>query len=146
MGYSFKGSCVYVSVAARNAQYTISIDAQETIYGESSDSTTTPGNCTFGWMRTNLTATDTHYLEISVLGSAAGRRDTESWALELQNFVITQPDSSATGISGSTDSASTASAKAGSGSGSTNAASTNMTHSSLAILAFIFALYLHVIL
>ncbi|KAJ7093794.1 hypothetical protein C8R44DRAFT_815137 [Mycena epipterygia] len=93
MGYSFEGSCVYLSITSSNAQYVISIDGDETDYGASGDTTPTPSNCTFGWSRTNLTATGSHFLQISVFGASTiggHRRDADSgeaWALAIENLV-----------------------------------------------------------
>jgi len=121
MGYSFTGTCVYLSVSSNNAQYIVSIDSDETQYGSSSSTTPAPSNCTFGWTRTNLTGTSTHFLQISVFGAIDSRRDIEApWALEIQNLVITKPDSSV-----STNSQAEASTTAV-GSGSLNAASTTL--------------------
>ncbi|KAJ6456893.1 hypothetical protein C8R45DRAFT_1185006, partial [Mycena sanguinolenta] len=87
MSFPFTGTCVYVSVMSLNAQYTITIDGEETDYGAPSGATTTPSNCTFGWSRTNLTA-EVHSIGISVSGAIHERRDIEApWSLELQNLV-----------------------------------------------------------
>ncbi|KAJ7726325.1 hypothetical protein DFH07DRAFT_852852 [Mycena maculata] len=99
MQYSFTGSCIYLSIASNNAGFGISIDGELTEYGENDNSVTTPTNCTFGWSRTNLTATVEHTFEIFANGPSSisnSRRDAgDSWVLEVQNLVITQPNASA---------------------------------------------------
>ncbi|KAJ7252203.1 hypothetical protein C8J57DRAFT_1351368, partial [Mycena rebaudengoi] len=99
MVYSFTGTSIYISVASRNARYTITLDGVETEYGALISTSQTPSNCTFGWTRTGLSATSSHSLRIVVSGASEsavnGRRDiTSPWGLEIQNLVITQPDSS----------------------------------------------------
>ncbi|KAJ6471441.1 hypothetical protein C8R45DRAFT_1014388 [Mycena sanguinolenta] len=123
MSFSFTGTCVYVSVASLNAQYSITIDGDETEFGSLSGATPTPGNCTFGWSRTNLTAEE-HLIGISIFGLTDERRDIEAlWSLEVQNLVITQPSSASVSLSEG-QSSSTASAKAGD-TGNLSAASMN---------------------
>jgi len=71
----------------------------------------------------NLSATGSHLIEITIFGASDSdtKRDLEEpWMVEIQNLVVTQPDSSAS-LSGSSSSAT----KAGSDSGSLSAASTN---------------------
>ncbi|KAF8180781.1 hypothetical protein K438DRAFT_1976599 [Mycena galopus ATCC 62051] len=122
MFYSFTGTAIYVCVASLNAQYTVSIDGTDTQYG-SLGSVPTPSNCTFGWQQTDLSI-GVHTFTIDVDGAIdSASRDIEApWALELQNFVITQASSS---VSDSAEpSHATASAKAGSGVGTLSAAST----------------------
>ncbi|KAJ7721895.1 hypothetical protein B0H16DRAFT_1790163 [Mycena metata] len=111
MAYTFTGTCIYLSVASSNAQYMVTIDGEDTNYGLNVDSPPTPSNCTFGWSRTDLSATGEHFLEISIFGPVENaRRDSgDPWTLEIQNLAITQPESSASGSSV------TASAKAGDG-------------------------------
>lgn len=70
----------------------------------------------------NLSATGSHLIEITIFGASDSdtKRDLEEpWMVEIQNLVVTQPDSSAS-LSGSSSSAT----KAGS-EGSLSAASTN---------------------
>ncbi|KAJ6555351.1 hypothetical protein DFH09DRAFT_1280417 [Mycena vulgaris] len=142
--YDFQATSIYLSVASINAQYTISIDSEETSYGLLSVSTAAPTNCTFGWSKTNLSVSVTHYLQITVNGPAAnGRRDsTGDWALELQNLVITQPGSSTSrAASGVPSSASTASTQTGSASSSVPS---NLTHFLVAFLSLSFLLFIYV--
>ncbi|KAJ7818976.1 hypothetical protein B0H14DRAFT_3876836 [Mycena olivaceomarginata] len=97
MLYSFTGehrTSIYLSVASSNAQYMVTFDGEETNYGDpnSSNSTSTPGNCTFGWSRTNL-STGPHLLGIMIFGASISdtTRDFESpWSVEVQNLVVTQ--------------------------------------------------------
>ncbi|KAJ7369128.1 hypothetical protein DFH08DRAFT_796921 [Mycena albidolilacea] len=91
---SWDGDCV----ASSNAQYMGTFDGEETNYGDpnSSNSTSTSGNCTFGWSGTNL-STGPHLLGIMIFGASSSdtKRDFESpWSVEVQNLVATQPDSS----------------------------------------------------
>lgn len=86
------GSSIYLCVASNNGQWTVTFDGEETAYGSFAyRSTPTPGNCTFGWSSTNLSA-GSHIFEITVEGAAdpgdTKKRDTElPWMVEVQNLV-----------------------------------------------------------
>ncbi|KAJ6541611.1 hypothetical protein B0H19DRAFT_1173822 [Mycena capillaripes] len=98
MSFSFTGTSVYVSVASKNAAYAIEFNGETITYGGDTNSIPTPGNCTFGWSKTDLSVTGTHILNIYLHGpsDSFSKRDLESpWSVEIQNLVITQPDSSA---------------------------------------------------
>ncbi|KAJ7369116.1 hypothetical protein DFH08DRAFT_947983 [Mycena albidolilacea] len=98
MMYSFTGehrTSIYLSVVSNNAQYVVFLDGEETTYGDphSSSSTLTPGNCTFGWSRTNLSTTP-HLFSIMILGASISdaKRDFGSpWSVEVQNLVTIHP-------------------------------------------------------
>jgi hypothetical protein len=76
--------------ASINAHYTVALDAEVTEYGGTSSigQTNAPANCTYGWWADNLDSS-LHSVEISVYGGREldGRRDTQDWRFELQNFV-----------------------------------------------------------
>ncbi|KAJ7458476.1 hypothetical protein FB451DRAFT_1273228 [Mycena latifolia] len=143
MMYSFKGTSIYLSIASNNAQYVIALDEEETDYGSPFNSIQVPSNCTFGWMRTNLSATTTHSLFITIIGASNGdsRRDIDGpWSLEIQNLVVTQPTSSSGLPSGVSSGASTASAKAGAGGDdSPSGAAPTAIPAALALLAILAA-------
>ncbi|KAJ7810581.1 hypothetical protein B0H14DRAFT_2607175 [Mycena olivaceomarginata] len=108
MEYNFTGTSVYVSIASDSARFSISIDGEVTDYGSASTASgaETPGNCTFGWSQTNLTPGTPHVLEIILFGSTEDsmRRAPAApapFTLEIQNFVITQNDTTAAAAGGS---------------------------------------------
>ncbi|KAJ7917417.1 hypothetical protein B0H13DRAFT_2269494 [Mycena leptocephala] len=107
MEYNFTGTSVYVNIASDNTRFSISIDGEATDYGSASTASgaETFGNCTFGWSRTNLTPGTPHVLEIILFGPAEDslRRAPAApapFTLEIQNFVITQNDTTAAAAGG----------------------------------------------
>ncbi|KAJ7214555.1 hypothetical protein GGX14DRAFT_563372 [Mycena pura] len=87
MSYDFTGTAIYLSFASNNAVIDIMLDDDEVTYGDDG-SPETPGNCTFGWQRTGLSA-GTHNLFIDPLGSQFNLNGplNPPWYFELQNFV-----------------------------------------------------------
>ncbi|KAJ6529544.1 hypothetical protein DFH09DRAFT_1370976 [Mycena vulgaris] len=145
MSFSFTGTSVYVSVASRNAAYAIEFNGETITYGGDTNSTPTPGSCTFGWSKTGLSVTVTHVVEIQLHGpsESLSKRDSGSpWSIEIQNLVITQPDPSVSSIGSPTHSAAPGSTSAtDSGSPSTGSA-TSAPLSSLTSLTILSALLL----